>query len=228
MRSPHPLRDWTDRTRSTAMQALRYTRFVAFMKRTLPLAAAVIVAAVVAYSVVPRHPEGVSLGYQRMGKLRNDLAMLKPRLTGTDSKGNPFVITADAAIQDPVNRHRATLKQVEADLQLDKQQWLNASAKAGFFDMDAGTLKLNGDIAVYTDSGYELHTQSADVDLKKNIFQGTDAVTGHGPLGWLRADRFWIDRLNKHMKLRGHVHMVMHPKKSMHSNNVHLKKKKRR
>jgi lipopolysaccharide export system protein LptC len=209
----HPLRDWTERVRGTAIDTLRYTRFVRFMKGALPIGAAAIVASVIAYSVTPRHQDRVSLTYQRMGTLRNDLAMIKPRLTGTDTKGNPFVITAEAAIQDAKNNHRATLEKVDADLQLDGQHWLNASAEAGFFDMDAGTLKLNGGIAVYTDSGYELHTKSADVDLKKNIFSGEEAVIGHGPLGSLSADRFRIDRLKKHVKLSGHVHMVMVPKK---------------
>jgi len=210
----HPLRDWTERTRSTALQALRYSRFVGFMKRVLPIAALAIVAAVVAYSVAPRHQERVSLSYQRIGTLRNDLAMIKPRLTGTDAKGNPFVITAEAAIQDPANRHRATLKQVQADVQLQGERWLNASADTGLFDMDAGTLKLSGGIALYTDSGYELHTQSADADLKKNIFQGHEKVAGHGPLGSLSADRFRVDRLKKHMTLNGHVRGVMYPNKA--------------
>ena len=210
----HPLRDWTERTRSTALQALRYSRFVGFMKRVLPIAALAIVAAVVAYSVAPRHQERVSLSYQRIGTLRNDLAMIKPRLTGTDAKGNPFVITAEAAIQDPANRHRATLKQVQADVQLQGERWLNASADTGLFDMDAGTLKLSGGIALYTDSGYELHTRSADADLKNNIFQGHEKVAGHGPLGSLSADRFRVDRLKKHMTLNGHVRGVMYPNKA--------------
>ena len=209
----HPLRDWKERVRGTAIDTLRYTRFVRFMKGALPIAAAAILASVIAYSLVPRHQDRVSLTYQRMGTLRNDLAMIKPRLTGTDAKGNPFVITAEAAIQDTKNAHRATLEKVDADLQLDGQRWLNASANTGFFDMDAGTLKLNGGIAVYTDSGYELHTKSADIDLKKNIFSGEEAVTGHGPLGSISADRFRIDRLKKHVTLNGHVRTVIIPKK---------------
>ena len=209
----HPLRDWKERVRGTAIDTLRYTRFVRFMKGALPIAAAAILASVIAYSLVPRHQDLVSLAYQRMGTLRNDLAMIKPRLTGTDAKGNPFVITAEAAIQDTKNAHRATLEKVDADLQLDGQRWLNASANTGFFDMDAGTLKLNGGIAVYTDSGYELHTKSADIDLKKNIFSGEEAVTGHGPLGSISADRFRIDRLKKHVTLNGHVRTVIIPKK---------------
>ena len=210
----HPLRDWTERTRTTALQALRYSRFVAFMKRALPIAAVAVVAAVIAYSLVPRGQDRFSLLNQRVGNLRNDLAMTKPRLTGTDARGNPFVITADAAIQDPTNRHRATLKQVQADMQFDGERWLNASADTGLFDMDTGTLKLSGDIALYSDSGYELHTKSADADLRKNIFWGKDAVTGHGPLGSLSADSFKIDRLKRQLKLSGHVHMIMYPKEA--------------
>jgi lipopolysaccharide export system protein LptC len=140
--------------------------------------------------------------------------MTKPRLSGTDARGNPFVVTAEAAIQDPANRRRATLKQVQADMQFDGERWLNASADTGLFDMDAGTLKLNGGIALYTDSGYELHTQSADADLRNNIFQGHEKVTGHGPLGSLSADRFRIDRLKRQLKMNGHVHMIMYPNKA--------------
>jgi lipopolysaccharide export system protein LptC len=184
------------------------------MKRTLPIAAVAILAAVIAYSVIPRHPDRFSLAAQRVGRLKNDLAMTKPRLTGTDIRGNPFVITADAAIQDPANRHRATLKRVQADMQFDGLHWLNASAEAGLFDMDAGTLKLSGGIALYTDSGYELHTQSADADLKNNMFRGADRVMGHGPLGSLSADRFRIDRLKRQLKMNGHVHMIMYPNKA--------------
>jgi len=208
----HRRGDWAARTRSTALDALRYTWFVAVMKRALPIAAAAILASVIAYSVIPRHQDRVSLTYQQLGRLKNDLAMTKPRLSGTDTKGNPFVITAEAAVQDSSNRHRATLKHVDADMQFDGANWMNATAENGFFDMDAGTLKLSGGIALFTDTGYELHTNSADVDLKTNVFQGQEKVTGHGPLGAISADRFHFDRFKKHVTLSGHVHMTMYPK----------------
>jgi len=207
------MHNWTERTRDTALQTVRYSRFVTVMKRALPIAAGAIVASVIAYSVIPRHQDRISLSYEKIGSIRNDLAMIKPRLTGTDAKGNPFVITAAEAIQDAKNRHRATLVEVQADMQFENQSWMNASAKSGFFDMDAGTLKLSGGIALFTDSGYELHTAGADVDLKRNIFDGKSAVTGHGPMGSLRADTFHVERFKRMLWLRGHVHTIMYPKK---------------
>src|SRR5215472_10616450 len=108
-------REWTPRMRGTALDALRYTRFVAFMKRALPIVAGLLVAAVLAYSFIPRQPDHVTVSYDWMGKIDNDLAMIRPHLTGADAKGNPFVITADKAVQDRRNTRRARLTNVEAD-----------------------------------------------------------------------------------------------------------------
>ncbi len=203
-------REWTPRMRGTALDALRYTRFVAIMKRALPIVAGLLVAAVLAYSFIPRNQDRVSLTYDYMSKVENDLAMIKPRLTGTDAKGNPFVITADQAVQDRRNTRRARLKNVEADMTLDQQRWLNATAATGLFDMNASTLALDGGISVYSDSGYEMHTQKGNIDLKKGVFHGPGEVHGQGPMGTFRADRFQIDRTTRQMLLVGNVHMTMY------------------
>jgi lipopolysaccharide export system protein LptC len=204
-----PRHDWSARARSTAMEALRYTQFVGVMKRALSVAAFAVIAAVLAYFFVARQPARVTMGYERLGHVENDLAMVKPRLSGQDAKGNPFVITADAAVQDAGNPKRAKLTKVEADLALDRNGWLNADAAGGVVDMNAGTLELAGGINVFSDEGYELHTQSASVDINKGVVHGRQEVTGQGPLGSLRADRFQFDRTSKILTLDGHVHMTL-------------------
>jgi lipopolysaccharide export system protein LptC len=202
-----PRHDWSARARSTAMEALRYTQFVGVMKRALPVAAFAVIAAVLAYFFVARQPARVSMGYERLGNVENDLAMVKPRLSGQDAKGDPFVITADAAIQDAKNPKRAQLRKVEADFSLDQKGWLNADAASGLVDMQAGALELNGGINVFSDQGYELHTASASMDLNKGVVHGREEVTGQGPLGSLRADQFQFDRNSKILTLVGHVRM---------------------
>src|ERR1700722_9788576 len=109
-----PRHDWSARARSTALEALRYTQFVGVMKRALPAAAFAVIAAVLVFFFVQRQPARLSMTYEKMGHIENDLAMIKPRLTGADGKGNPFVVTADAAIQDAKNPKRARLRQIEA------------------------------------------------------------------------------------------------------------------
>jgi lipopolysaccharide export system protein LptC len=215
--SPHPgvgeggVRSmWDARARGTALEALRYSQFVTVMKRALPIAAGALVVAVIVYSLVPRPAERVSLVYQSMTRIDNDLAMMKPRLTGADSKGNPFTITADEAIQDRHDMHRAKLQNIEADISLDNQHWLNVTSTRGHFDMDTGALALSDGVSVYTDSGYELHTSRSDVDMKKGSIRGPVEATGQGPLGSFRADKFAYDRKTNLLNLYGNVRMTMY------------------
>jgi lipopolysaccharide export system protein LptC len=200
-------RDWSARAKNRIGDPQRYTRFVTIMKRALLLAALALIAAVIAYSLQPREQSSVAMTFEHMGRVANDLAMIKPRLSGTDSSGNPFVVTADAAVQDGRNAHRARLRNVQADITLDKKTWLTASAASGLLDADAKTLTLSGPISVYSDSGYELHTTGAHVDLKDGRMRGSNAVSGHGPLGSVRADAFMVDRNTKQVQLIGHVKM---------------------
>lgn len=200
-------RDWSARASIQTGDPQRYTRFVTIMKRALLLAALALIAAVIAYSLQPREQGRVAMTFEHLGRVANDLAMIKPRLTGTNSSGNPFVVTADAAIQDGPSARRARLKNVQADITLDKKTWLTATAESGLLDADAKTLQLSGAISVYSDSGYELHTTGAHVDLKMGRMEGNETVTGHGPMGTLRADRFVVDRNAKEVHLIGHVKM---------------------
>ena len=199
--------DWSSRASLHVADPQRYTHFVKIMKRALLLAALALIVAVIAYSLQPREKSHVAMTFEHLGSVANDLAMIKPRLSGTDSHGNPFVVTADEAVQMGPNSRSARLKNVQADVTLDKKTWISASAKSGLLNADAKTLMLTGPISVYSDSGYELHTMRAEVDLGKGIVSSDSAVTGHGPLGSLRADRFTFNRNTRQVHLMGHVRM---------------------
>jgi lipopolysaccharide export system protein LptC len=201
--------DWSARVRSTTSEALRYSRFVTVMKRVLSFGAFAIIAAVLAFFFVERQPRRLELAYEKLGMVKNDLAMMKPRLTGQDSKGNPFVITADRAVQDAHDPKKATLRNMEADLTMGKGSWLNARARAGMVDMNTGQLELSGGIDVYSANGYELHSRTASANVKQSIIHGHEPVTGQGPMGRLRADSFHADRSLGQLLLAGHVHMTL-------------------
>ena len=201
--------DWSARVRTTTLEAIRYSRYVALMKRLLSLGAFLIIAAVLAFFFVQRMPRQLQMSYERLGRLENDLTMVKPRLAGADAKGNPFVITAESAVQDAHNPKKASLKNLEADLALDKRNWINARASSGMVDMNNGQLELSGGIDVYTATGYELHSNSASADLKQSVIHGHEPVTGQGPEGTLRADQFHADRATNILTLHGHVHMTL-------------------
>ncbi len=91
-------------------------------------------------------------------------------------------VTADRAVQDSRNSRRARLENVDADMTLDKERWLNATAASGLFDADARTLVLDG------------------------FVHGEQRVTGQGPLGTMSADKFEVDKATQQIRLKGNVH----------------------
>jgi lipopolysaccharide export system protein LptC len=190
--------DFSVRSRTTVGEAQRYTRFVVLMKRGLLLGAVALLGAVIAYAIQPRGQQKSVMTFEKMGMVAGDLAMIKPKLTGLDSSGNPYVVTADTAIQDPKNMRRATLKNVEADQTLKNGQWMTTTAPHGWLDADAKFMRLTGAIAVFTDQGFEMHTDLANIDLAKGVAIGPHRVWGHGPSGTFLADRFRIEHLGTH------------------------------
>jgi lipopolysaccharide export system protein LptC len=198
--------DFTARSRTTIHDAERYARFVNIMRRGLLLAGLLLIGLVVGYSLLPRQSQRMAMTFEKMGIVSGDLSMTKPKLHGVDSEGNPFTVTADKATQNPRNLRQATLANVQADLSLKDGQWMTASAPKGLLDADTHQLELNGAISVFTDEGYELHTDLAHFDLAKGVATGPHRVTGQGPSGTFVADRFRIERLTdpcEHSKKTG-------------------------
>ena len=212
-------RDWGARARATIRQTERYSRFVTIMKRALPLAAVALLAAVLVYALQPRQEnrQRVAMTFERLGIVNDDLAMMKPRLTGTDDEGDPYVVTAEEAIQNKQDSRRATLKTVEGDVTLKDGSWITTLAPAGVLDARNRHLSLNGAISVFSDSGYEIHTTAANVDMRSAIITGSHAVTGQGPMGTFRADRFRVDRRARLVFLYGNVHMIIDHKMAKHA-----------
>ena len=204
--SQHARVGWDEQQRASVMEVQRYSRFVIVMKRALPLAAIALLSVVVAYSLVPRQPDEAKIAFQfrQLGIINNDLAMIDPKLTGIDSDGNPFVVTAEKAVQYAHDSDRALLSNVDADLTLKDGNWLNVTAPRGLLDMKhshdphcakakcAGTqvLDLSGAIAMFSDNGYEAHTSVAHIDMGSGIARGNRYIRGQGPLGTFEADSF--------------------------------------
>lgn len=186
--------DVSARARSTMGEAQRYTRFVGVMKRVLLIAALLLLGLVLAYSLAPRPQGKVAMTFQRMGMLNNDLAMVKPKLTGIDAKGLPYLVTADEAIQDARNTKRAKLRNVSADLNTKSGGWINVEGPRGYLAGDVGKVDLFGAVSVFTDTGYEAHTDLANVDYTNGIVVGPHYVYGQGPMGTFAADKFRVEK----------------------------------
>jgi lipopolysaccharide export system protein LptC len=204
--------DWSARARADVRQTERYTRFVVFAKRGLLVAAAVLLAAVVAYSLQPRQQsnEHLQFTFKDIQFLGNDLTMTHPRLAGVDEEGDPYIVTGEEAIQDRHNAKLARLRNVQADVTLKGGKWMTGTAPTGFLDASKKLLTLTGPVAIFSDNGSEAHTTATEINMDTGMITGNHAVNGQGLLGTFRADRFKIDRGNKLIYLYSNVKMTIY------------------
>ncbi len=199
---------WRISPRETLKRIRRYSFFVMFMKGALPIAALALGAAVLLYVIQPRELNRMALTFERMGRVENDLAMVNPRLTGTDDDGLPFVVTAATAVQEGRGSDRVRLEDVTADISL-KEGALHVTAARGVVDTRRHLLDVSGGIRLVSDAGYDARTPSASADLKAGTVHGESGIQAKGKLGQISAQRFALNRATRQLRFSGSVHMVL-------------------
>jgi len=184
------LRNWRQKKRVAASDTQRYSRFVRIMKITLPLVAFSLVVMVVIYSMFGRDPPNFKIELEHRAGSADDHQLIAPRLTGTDGKGQPFTVTATAATQAPGRSQKMNFENVNGDITMQDKSWMSLQATRGMMDGEAKTLDLYDTINIFTDRGYECHTNSARYDFGAGVLQGDHDISCQGPLGIITAKAF--------------------------------------
>jgi lipopolysaccharide export system protein LptC len=202
-------RAWRASQREALTQARRYSTFVKILKRALPLAALGLALAVVAFALRPRETERVTITFERTNQLDNDLTMVNPRLTGTDDKGLPFIVSAASAVQEGQGSGRVRLTDIRAEMTLDDGTLVHVTAAQGVVDTGTRQLDVTGGIKFASADGYVAETQSAKADLRTGIVSGTEPVRATGKFGELTANSFTFDKDTKKLRFDGKVRVQM-------------------
>lgn len=204
---------WLDRPRPSLKRiGTRYTRFVGMMKLVLPVTAGILMIMVVVWPQFRELPTGFRLG---PAEIKIDESggqnVVNARFTGTDSRNQPFTVTASALAQESTSSDTATLKNPKADVALQGGAWVVISAPRGSYRRKAQLLELDGGVTLFHDGGYEMRTGSATFRLAQGEAHGDDPVTGHGPLGLLNASGFRILDGGARILFTGKARLVIYP-----------------
>lgn len=198
---------------SLARAATRHARFVAVMKLVLPLSAAALIAVVVTWPyVASRDDAGLRLTFAKEStEADGQITMLNARYVGTDRESRPFTITAERATQDPVTADRVDLVTIDADITLADGTWLALSAERGRYDRATQSLVLLGQVALFSDAGYELRTEDVTIRLDERDAASDRPVTAQGPLGIIAAAGFRAEDGGDRVRFIGPIRMTLYP-----------------
>lgn len=187
--APRQLDGW-GRERQRAEATVGYSRFVRIMKVMLPLVAFSLIVLVVLYSATGGDRNKVALTFETMDSVDKDRALVNPKLTGTDGRGQPFTVTDKGATQEKGKSRRMVFDDVVADVSMQDKSWVQVDAKTGLLDGEAKTLDLSESINIFSDKGYECHTTSARYDFGLGLLKGENPINCQGPLGLISAKKF--------------------------------------
>lgn len=165
-----------------------YTRFVKAMRFALPVAALVIIVVVMAWprmeqSITPITPENVAQNQQPV--TQNEL--INPRFEGADSQNNPYVITAERAVQSTQNPDILLLDKPAGDIKMKSSEMLIITADKGNYRQNAGKLMLDGNVKLKHSNGYDMVTTRLMIDVKAQETRTDQDVRITGPAGTLEA-----------------------------------------
>ncbi len=205
--------DQTSPTTNDREQSGRsYSRFVALMRIALPATAGAIVILVIAWPHIGEKSKNFQLGFSSI-KIEDagGQHLINPRFSSTDSKQQPFNLTAKIATQQKSDPNLVDLTLPKADLTSNAGTWIALSAKSGLYNREAETLKLQGSVNLFHDSGYELSTTAINLNLAEGTAEGDVPITGHGPSGTIKGTGFKIVGRGKKMIFTGKSKLIIYP-----------------
>lgn len=199
-----------EETAKTSAKSRHHSSLVRKLRLLLPLAALAIVVVMFSWSDMDKISAPVpreKISPQTVGK--NEL--LSPKFQSEDSNRQPYTITAEKAFQKSENLDQVILDKPVADINLKDGTWVALEAATGDFSQSSGNLVLDGQVKVFHDSGYELHTDHMDIDIKNETLSSTKPVTGHGPGADIEASGLTGTGDNKTLIFTGPAKLILRP-----------------
>ena len=203
--------DWQRRQKK---RMRHHSRLVVSLKVLFPSLAAVMIGLVIVWPQMKKQQEeAVSLLASEAEQMNipNDQVMVNPRFFTVDEKGEPFNMTADSAYEIPGDTRRIQLESLKADLLKHNGRWIAVDAQTGIYSQAEDTMELLEQVNLYTQTGEEIETTQALINLKNRDIFGNREVFLRSSSGQARAEGFSVTQNGTVIKLTGKTHVVFSP-----------------
>jgi lipopolysaccharide export system protein LptC len=137
--------------------------------------------------------------------------MLNARYEGLDDKDQPYLLSADQAIQSSDNKDLIDLEMPKGDISLDDGAWLAMDANEGVYNRETELLDLAGNVTLFHDNGFELRSESARIDLEAGTAEGHETTEGQGPSGSSLSEGFLVLERGDVLVFTGKSRVVIRP-----------------
>jgi lipopolysaccharide export system protein LptC len=179
-----------------------HDRLVRVSKVALPSAAGILLALLALAPLQKKGDVSFLLDKKKVQSAPDSMRVEAPRYTGTDQKGQQFVMTANRAIQSNSKSPVVDIQGMFARLE-QAHGPIMIAANQGRYNMDTQRVAIDGPVHVAGADGFKLNTNNVVVDLKKQQLATQTPAEGATNLGQFRANRMSADLTTRTVVLEG-------------------------
>jgi lipopolysaccharide export system protein LptC len=179
-----------------------HDKLVRWAKVALPSAVGVLIA-VLTLAPLDKHKDvSFILDKKKVQNAQESMRIEAARYTGTDNKGQQFVMVANRAIQPRSETPIVIISGMLARLSLP-QGPLIIAANQGRYNTDSHKVAVIGPVKVIGPESYRLATSDVTVDLKQRQLASAGPVSGRMRLGQFQAGHLHADLGDRTIVLDG-------------------------
>jgi len=212
-----PPRRWhVSQRRRVALRMLSgYSRFVGLMKLALPAIAVALLGLIVVWPKLAPRDEEFQVAFANFNAKSVDTqSMANPRYFGTDDKNQPYSVAADVSTEVDAEAQSFSLERPTAQLTRPDGGNIVADSDIGVFQQKENTLELYGHVNLFQDKGYEVHSDSAHIDVGPGNAHGEEPTHGVGPTGVIDGEGFRLWDRGDRILFTGKAKAVLNVSKS--------------
>jgi lipopolysaccharide export system protein LptC len=175
-----------------AVSGSAHDRLVGWAKIALPSAVGVLIAILAVAPLGKKSDVSFILDKKKVENAPERMRVEQARYTGTDDKGQQFVMVANRAIQRSSDVPVVDIDGMFARLNMTQGPLLVA-ANQGRYNLDTLLVNVDGPVKVVGGDGYRLATRDVTVDLKHRQLASEGPVSGSMRLGEFQAGQLHAD-----------------------------------
>jgi len=179
-----------------------HDRIVRWTKIALPSAVGVLIAMLALAPLDKKGDVSFILDKKKVDSAPERMRVEAARYTGTDDKGQQFIMTANRAIQRSSDNPLVDISGMFARLNQQQGPVLIAADK-GRYNIDTQQVAIDGPVKVAGTEGFRLSTSNVRVDLKQRQLASQGPAEGAMRLGQFRANRIRADLGERKVVLDG-------------------------
>ena len=194
---------------------LFHRRYRSFFKKTLPLiGVALFVGILFAQEIFFwRGEDSVQTkALKQLDSLSHVGHVTNAIYSALNEKGHPYVIKAERAFSAEDNVVR--LDNPLGSLRSSADASVQVISDTGVYHQAKRILELTGNVRLEDQEGNTISTTQSTIDLASSVVSSVHPVSGHGPMGDMKADSFSYDQDKGWLCLKGRACVIIAEEKS--------------